>query len=105
MSEFFTNYFEMIPFPLGILFPWFIIMSLIAFIAYGVDKKKAINGLYRTPEAVLIALAVLGGAFGAYMAMQRFRHKTKHLKFTVTVPLFSVIWTLLIAYCTFKTYM
>ena len=50
------------------------------------DKKKAINGLYRTPEAVLIALAVLGGAFGAYMAMQRFRHKTKHLKFTIGIP-------------------
>lgn len=74
-----------------------LIASLIAFIAYGADKAKAIKGKYRIPEITLIALALLGGALGAFLGMCVFRHKTKHLKFTLTVPLLSVVWIIIIA--------
>ena len=64
---------------------YLVLLSLITFIAYGVDKKKAIKGKYRTKEKTLLSLSFLGGAFGGYPAMLIFRHKTKgeHWYFTV----------------------
>ena len=61
-----------------------VLLSIIAFIAYGVDKKKAIKGSWRTKEKTLLLLSFLGGAFGGYPAMLIFRHKTKgeHWYFT-----------------------
>ena len=63
---------------------YLILLSIIAFIAYGVDKRKAINGSWRTKEKTLLLLSFLGGAFGGYPAMLIFRHKTKgeHWYFT-----------------------
>ena len=60
------------------------LLSLITFIAYGVDKKKAKEGKWRTKEKTLLLLSFLGGAFGGYPAMLIFRHKTKgeHWYFT-----------------------
>ena len=40
----------------------------------------------RTPEAVLMGLAVLGGSLGCLAGMYAVRHKTKHLKFTIGIP-------------------
>ena len=63
---------------------YLILLSLITFIAYGVDKSKAKRGAYRTKEKTLLLLSILGGAFGGYPAMLIFRHKTKgeHWYFT-----------------------
>lgn len=63
---------------------YLVLLSIIAFIAYGVDKRKAINGSWRTKEKTLLLLSFLGGAFGGYPAMLIFRHKTKgeHWYFT-----------------------
>ena len=63
---------------------YLVLLSIIAFIAYGVDKKKAIKGSWRTKEKTLLLLSFLGGAFGGYPAMLIFRHKTKseHWYFT-----------------------
>ena len=63
---------------------YLVLLSLITFIAYGVDKKKAIKGKYRAKEKTLLSLSFLGGAFGGYPAMLIFRHKTKgeHWYFT-----------------------
>lgn len=63
---------------------YLVLLSIITFVAYGVDKKKAIKGKYRTKEKTLLSLSFLGGAFGGYPAMLIFRHKTKgeHWYFT-----------------------
>lgn len=53
------------------------VISVIAFIAYFVDKKKAENKIYRTKEAVLLTLSLIGGCFLSYPAMFIFHHKTK----------------------------
>ncbi|MBQ8287246.1 MAG: DUF1294 domain-containing protein [Clostridia bacterium] len=67
------------------------VINLIAFVMYGLDKRYAKNGQWRIPEANLITVAALYGALGAFLAMQLFRHKTKHLKFTITVPLLLIL--------------
>lgn len=64
---------------------WLVLLSIIAFIAYGVDKSKAKKGKWRTKEKTLLLLSFLGGAFGGFPAMLIFHHKTKgeHWYFTV----------------------
>lgn len=70
---------------------YLVILNLIAFITYGVDKQKAKKGAWRISEKTLILLAVFGGSIGAYAGMQVFRHKTKHALFFIGVPLIFVI--------------
>ena len=76
---------------------WLVLLSIIAFIAYGVDKKKAKSGKWRTKEKTLLLLSFLGGAFGGYAAMLIFRHKTKgeHWYFTAVNWLGLIIHTTL----------
>ena len=63
---------------------YLILLSIITFFAYRLDKKKAEKGKWRTKEKTLLLLSFLGGAFGGYPAMLIFRHKTKaeHWYFT-----------------------
>ena len=51
------------------------------------DKQKAKRGLWRIPEATLMGVAAAGGSLGTYLGMRLFRHKTKHPKFSIGVPL------------------
>lgn len=51
------------------------------------DKFKAKKNLWRIPEATLMTVAVLGGSVGSLIGMYTVRHKTKHLKFTLGIPL------------------
>ena len=57
------------------------LVSLVAFFAYGIDKRKAKKGRWRTKESVLLGLGFFGGAPGALLGMKVFHHKTKHWYF------------------------
>ena len=62
---------------------WIIFTSAAAFILYGADKLRAKRGRFRIPEKILLGTGAVGGAVGALLAMQAFRHKTKHAYFWV----------------------
>ena len=64
-----------------IVFAAIAFMSIVAFILYGVDKRKAKREAWRIPEAVLLGWGFFGGACGALCGMKVFRHKTKHWYF------------------------
>lgn len=66
---------------------YLLVVNLITFFLYGIDKRRAVRKAWRIPESVLIGFAAIGGSVGAFLAMLLFRHKTKHAKFTVGVPL------------------
>ena len=51
------------------------------------DKIKAKRHRWRIPEATLMAVAALGGSVGSLIGMYTVRHKTKHPKFTIGIPL------------------
>lgn len=70
-------------------------INIITFMVYGIDKEKAKRKMWRIPEATLLGLAVIGGSVGAYAGMQLFRHKTKHPKFTIGVPVIFVLQVIL----------
>ena len=75
----------------GLIGLYYLCMNIIAFILYGLDKKYAREGRWRIPEKTLLGIAVIGGAAGAWIGMQAFRHKTKHLSFRILVPVFVVV--------------
>ena len=62
------------------------------------DKVKAVRGVWRIPEAVLLTIAMVGGSLGAFLGMRLFRHKTLHLKFSLGLPLILSAHLLLLIY-------
>ena len=61
------------------------IMSIISFTLYGVDKKKAIKGKERIKEKTLLFYTIFNGAIGAFFARFVFRHKTEKKYFSLTI--------------------
>ena len=74
-----------------ILLAVLLLVNVLAFALYGIDKLKAKKGAWRIPESTLLLVAFLGGSLGALLGMERSRHKTKHAKFKVLVPLFLIL--------------
>ncbi len=77
-----------------------IIWNLFAFLLYGLDKRKAVRHKRRISEKTLILIAFLMGGIGCLLGMFIFRHKTKHLKFKILIPL-AVILNLGLIYAYF----
>lgn len=71
-------------------------VNVIAFLAMGRDKKKARRGEWRTPEATLFLLAIIGGSIGSNLGMFVFHHKTRKTKFRIGMPAILVAQLLLV---------
>ena len=69
-----------------ILLLYLLIINAVGFVLMLADKFKARRNLWRIPEATLMGVAAIGGSVGALLGMYTFRHKTKHLKFTIGIP-------------------
>lgn len=72
---------------LKILAIYLLLINLDAFLLMRADKRRAVGGKRRIPEAALFLVAVLGGSPGVMLALRRYRHKTLHTSFTVGMPL------------------
>ena len=66
---------------------YLVLVNAAAFLLMLVDKLKAKKGAWRIPEATLMGIAAIGGSIGAICGMNLFRHKTKHPKFSIGLPL------------------
>lgn len=69
------------------LLVYLFIVNALGFLLMLVDKYKAKKNLWRIPEATLMGIAAIGGSLGCFLGMQLIRHKTKHLKFMLGLPL------------------
>ena len=65
---------------------YLLVINVVTFIIYGIDKYKAQHAKWRIPEATLLLLAAIGGSIGAWCGMKVWRHKTMHKKFKYGVP-------------------
>ena len=74
---------------------YLVLINAAAFILMLADKQKARKNRRRIPEATLMGVALLGGSIGAIIGMYAVRHKTKHLKFSVGLPVILVIQVIL----------
>ena len=68
------------------LWIYLVVVNVLAFALYGIDKYKAKAGAWRIPEKTLLGIAVLGGSVGAIAGMKTFHHKTKHWYFRYGLP-------------------
>ena len=72
---------------------YLLLINPLGFVLYGIDKAKSKRkGNRRIPERTLLWVARLGGGLGCWLGMMLFRHKTKHTRFMILVPLWTVVW-------------
>jgi uncharacterized membrane protein YsdA (DUF1294 family) len=71
---------------------WIGLASAVAFVMHGLDKRAAIRGRRRVPEARLHLLELIGGWPGALLAMLLFHHKTSKSSFLVITVAIVVLW-------------
>lgn len=79
-----------------------IILNYITFAIFGIDKIAAKKKDERISEQTLLLFSILGGAIGANIAMMLFNHKTSKSKFKKVIPIFSIIYFLVITYLILK---
>lgn len=77
---------------------YLIVLNLVGFFIMSVDKKRAIKNQWRISEKALIGISIIGGSIGMLAGMNTFRHKTKHKKFTIGIPVILVIQVAILAY-------
>ena len=83
-------------FTMKYLFIYLIVINIVTFIVYGVDKAAAKAHKRRIRISTLLILATIGGSLGALLGMFIFRHKTKKWYFVLPVPLMLIIQTLIV---------
>lgn len=81
-----------------ILLVYLVSVNVLGLVFMYTDKQKARRNRWRIPEATLLWTAALGGSLGSLLGMYLFRHKTRHLKFTLGVPAILALQILLAAF-------
>ena len=76
----------------------FLLLNLVSFLLFGLDKWKAMHSRWRIPESTLLLSAALGGSPGAFLGMKMFHHKTRKAKFYLGVPALWIIQVILLWY-------
>ena len=77
--------------PWALLGCYLLVMNLITFFVFGIDKwkakrKRTHESTRRVPEKTLFLLSALGGSVGALLGMKVFHHKTLHNSFRFGIP-------------------
>ena len=78
------------------LISYIVLMNLLGLALMGIDKWKARQGRWRISEKTLFLTALFGGSIGSLVGIYLFRHKTKHLRFTIGIPVILVLQVLCI---------
>lgn len=81
---------------MNILFIYLIAISILAVILTIYDKICAMSRKWRVKESTLLLLSVLGGSVAMYITMQIIRHKTRHIKFMLGIPIIIILQLLII---------
>ena len=77
------------------LYIYLVLINAVSFVLMIVDKRRARKNLWRIRESTLLGAAAMGGSLGALVGMYLVRHKTRHLKFTVGVPILFFVHVLI----------
>lgn len=75
---------------------YFILINVVTFFLFGIDKWKAKKGRWRISEATLLIFAIIGGSIGAWLGMKTWHHKTMHKKFKYGIPLILLVQVTLV---------
>ena len=81
---------------------WLVLLNLIAIIVTIHDKKQAQREGWRVRESTLLLIGALGGSPAMLLIMRKIRHKTRHAKFMVGLPVILVLQAALLALAIWK---
>ena len=81
-----------------ILLIYFLVINIITFFYFGLDKIKSQLKKRRISEKCLWILTLIGGSIGALSGMYFFRHKTKKLSFQVVIAIILALQVLFIVW-------
>lgn len=70
---------------------YLIVINAVGFILMLADKFKAKRNHWRIPEKTLLGVAAIGGSIGSLAGMYLVRHKTKHPRFFIGIPVMLVL--------------
>jgi uncharacterized membrane protein YsdA (DUF1294 family) len=73
------------------------LLSVITFVLFGTDKRKALKHKWRISERTLLFFSVFGG-IGGLLGMFVFHHKTRKLRFKILVPIFAFVDAAVLAF-------
>ena len=85
-----------------ILLCWLGIISIYSAIITITDKHSARKGRRRVPEKTLFIASALGGSAAMYAVMRLIRHKTKHKRFMIGLPVIMTVQILVILLAAYK---
>lgn len=71
-------------------------INLLAILITIFDKQRAKKGKWRVAEKTLLWVASLGGSLAMFFTMLIIRHKTKHKKFMVGIPIIIFLQAIII---------
>lgn len=74
------------------------LLSIVSMVVTIVDKINAVSHRRRVPEKTLLILAALGGSAAMYLTMLVIRHKTKHIKFMLGIPIIMLFQEIVLWY-------
>ncbi len=75
---------------------YLIIINFVAVLVTVSDKRRAKKHRWRIPENTLLLLAALGGSPAMLVTMLLIRHKTRHPKFMVGIPVILILQAVVI---------
>lgn len=75
---------------------YYIIISMYGIAITVSDKKRAVKGKRRISENHLMITGLLGASLPMFITMKIIRHKTKHPKFMIGLPIESVFHIILV---------
>ncbi len=78
------------------------VTSLVSIFVTIHDKRMAKRGGWRVPEATLLLLSALGGSVSMLVTMLLIRHKTKHIKFMLGIPIIIVFQAVFLLWLNYK---
>ena len=90
------NWFLSLNLATEILLVYFLVINIVTFFYFGLDKLKAQMNNRRISEKMLLILALIGGSLGALLAMKFFRHKTKKVSFQSMLIIILAVQVLII---------
>lgn len=70
---------------------YLLLINAAGFLFMLADKQRARKKQWRIPEATLLGIAAMGGSIGSLLGMYAFRHKTRHPKFYIGIPVLLVM--------------
>lgn len=77
--------------PVKLFIIYIIAINLLAVLLCVYDKQNAKRKKVRVPEKTLFAISFFGGAVFMYLTMMFIRHKTKHKRFMIGLPIIIIL--------------